>query len=126
MIRSKFGDFIAERRKARGIGLRTMADLMGISAAYWSDIEKGRRNPPAMDKIEEVARILELSQEEVEHIIDLAADDRGEIPMDLPEYIMESDLAKTALRQAHKNKNEGRSDITDKAWEEFIKAIGKK
>lgn len=126
MIRSKFGEFIAERRKEKGIGLRKMADIMGISAAYWSDIEKGRRNPPAMDKIEEIAKILELTQEEIDYVIDLAADDRGEIPMDLPEYIMESDLARTALRQAHKNKSEGRSEITDKAWKDFIKAIAKK
>lgn len=122
MIRSKFGDFIAERRKEKGIGLRKMADLMGISAAYLSDIEKGRRNPPAMDKIKEVGKILELTQEEMEYAIDLAADDRGEIPIDLSEYIMKTDLAKIALRKANKKSNEA-ADIVEKAWKEFIKAI---
>ena len=46
----------------------------------------------------EAAEILKLSQEEKEHMIDLASEDRDEIPLDLPEYIKGSELARTALR----------------------------
>lgn len=121
---NKFGKFVAEKRKEKGMTLRGMAGLMDFSPAYWSDIEKGRRNPPSIENLKEVARILELSQKETEDMIDMASEDRDEIPMDLPEYIKESELARTALRKAKQlNENNGESDITKRAWEEFIKAL---
>lgn len=119
---NKFGKFIREKRKEKGITLRAMADFMDFSAPYWSDIEKGRRNPPSIDKLEEVAEFLKLTKEEKEYMIDLASEDRDEIPMDLPEYIKESELARTALRKA-KQLNETNKDVTEKAWEDFIKAL---
>lgn len=123
---SKFGDFIAEKRKQNDISLRKMAELLDISPAYWSDIEKGRRNPPNINKIEEIAKILGLTPEETDYMIDIASEDRDEIPMDLPDYIKVSGLARTALRKARKIESEGKSDITEKAWIEFIKALDEK
>jgi transcriptional regulator with XRE-family HTH domain len=121
---NKFGKYVSEKRKDKGITLRGMADLMDFSPPYWSDIEKGRRNPPNIDKLNELADILKLTQKEKEHMIDLASEDRDEIPMDLPEYIKESELARTALRKAKQlNESSGESDITRKAWEDFIKAL---
>lgn len=121
---NKFGQFITKKRKEKGITLRGMAGLMDFSPAYWSDIEKGRRNPPSIENLKEVAEILRLTQQETENIIDMASEDRDEIPMDLPEYIKESDLARTALRKAKQlNENDGGSDITKRAWEDFIKAL---
>ena len=108
---NKFGKFITKRRKEKGLSLRKMADLVGFSPAYWSDIEKGRRNPPNIDKLEEIAEILNLSQEEKENMIDMASEDRDEIPMDLPEYIKGSELARTALRKA-KQLNEAKGKKT--------------
>lgn len=101
-----------------------MADLLDLSPAYWSDIEKGRRNPPNINKLKEIANLLGLSQEETDMMIDMASEDRDEIPMDLPEYIKESGLARTALRKARKKSEiEGNADITEKAWKDFIKAL---
>lgn len=127
MSPSKFGEFITAKRKAKEISLRRMAELLDFSPAYWSDIEKGRRNPPNYNKLEEIARLLGLSTEEIDKMIDLASEDRNEIPMDLPEYIKDSGLARTALRKARKKDEvEGRSDITEKAWRQFIKALDEK
>lgn len=57
-------------------------------------------------------------------MIDLASEDRDEIPLDLPEYIKGSELARTALRKAKQlNEIKGNKDITEKAWEDFIKAL---
>lgn len=126
MIANKFGAFVAAKRKEKELSLRKMAELLDFSPAYWSDIEKGRRNPPKLSKIKEIAKLLGLSQEEKEKMIDLASEDRDEIPMDLPDYIKDSDLAKIALRKARKKDEiEGTSEITDKAWKEFIKALDK-
>lgn len=121
---NQFGEFVAEKRKAKDISLRKMAELLDLSPAYWSDIEKGRRNPPNINKLEEISKLLGLSQEETDMMIDMASEDRDEIPMDLPEYIKDSDLARTALRKARKKEEiEGNTDITERAWKDFIKAL---
>lgn len=121
---NQFGEFVTARRKAKEISLRKMAELVDLSPAYWSDIEKGRRNPPNINKIEEIAELLGLSQEEKDMMIDMASEDRDEIPMDLPEYIKESNLARTALRKARKmDEVEGKTEVTERAWREFIRAL---
>jgi transcriptional regulator with XRE-family HTH domain len=121
---SKFGEYITKKRKEQKITLRKMAELLDFSPAYWSDIEKGRRNPPNINKLEELAKILKLTSEEKYHMIDLASEDRDEIPMDLPEYIKDSNLARIALRKARKmEEKEGSSEVTEKAWMDFIKAL---
>ncbi|WP_028830084.1 helix-turn-helix domain-containing protein [Proteocatella sphenisci] len=120
----KFGDFVTEKRKDKDLSLRKMAEMLELSPAYWSDIEKGRRNPPGLSKLMEIATLLGLSQEETDYMIDIASQDRDEIPMDLPEYIKESNLARIALRKARKkNEEEGKSDVTEKAWRDFIKTL---
>lgn len=50
---NKFGKFVAERKIAKGITLRGMAGLMDFLPAYWSDIEKGRRNPPSIENLKD-------------------------------------------------------------------------
>lgn len=121
---NQFGEFVAERRKAKDISLRKMAELLDLSPAYWSDIEKGRRNPPNINKLEEIAKLLGLSQKEIDMMIDMASEDRDEIPMDLPEYIKDSDLARIALRKARKKEEiEGNTGVTERAWKDFIKAL---
>ncbi|NFN85900.1 helix-turn-helix transcriptional regulator [Clostridium sporogenes] len=124
MSPNKFGEFVSERRKEKKISLRRMAELLDLSPAYWSDIEKGRRNPPNINKLQEIANILGLSHDELDDMIDIASEDRDEIPMDLPDYIKESNLARTALRKARKmDEVEGKSGVTEKAWKDFIKAL---
>ncbi|WP_050607318.1 helix-turn-helix domain-containing protein [Clostridium niameyense] len=124
MSPNKFGEFVSERRKEKKISLRKMAELLDLSPAYWSDIEKGRRNPPNINKLQEISKLLGLSHDELDEMIDMASEDRDEIPMDLPNYIKESNLARTALRKARKmDEVEGKSDITEKAWKDFIKAL---
>ncbi|WP_123053056.1 helix-turn-helix transcriptional regulator [Clostridium sp. JN-1] len=124
MSPNKFGEFVSERRKEKKISLRKMAELLDLSPAYWSDIEKGRRNPPNINKLQEIANILGLSHGELDDMIDIASEDRDEIPMDLPDYIKESNLARTALRKARKmDEVEGKSGVTEKAWKDFIKAL---
>ncbi len=124
MSNNEFGKFITEKRKLKKISLRGMAELLELSPAYWSDIEKGRRNPPKIDKLEELSNILELSQQELDKMIDMASEGRGEIPMDLPDYIKNNELAKVALRKASRiNNTDDNIDVTNKAWEEFIKAL---
>ena len=115
----RFGKFIADKRKARGITLRGMAGELDITPAYLSDIEKSRRNPPDINMLEKIATRLNLSQREKETMFDLAGKDRNEISPDLPDYIMEKPIVTVALRKA-------KEKATDDDWAEFIRKLDEK
>lgn len=124
MSNNKFGEFISEKRKFKKISLRKMADSLDLSPAYWSDIEKGRRNPPRIEILEKLSDLLGLSQGEFDNMVDMASEARDEIPMDLPDYIKNNELAKVALRKASRMTNlKDSNNVTKKAWEEFIKNL---
>lgn len=115
-----FGKFIEERRKALGLTLRGFAAELDIAPAYMSDIEKGRRYPPDK-KLDEIAEILKLQGEGKTHMLDLAALAKTKtVSSDLPEYIMEKDLARVALRRAKAG------NLSDEGWREVIDLINKK
>ena len=84
-----FGEFIQRKRVEKQIPLRKMAERIGISAPYLSDIEKDRRNPPEMDKLELISQVLLLSEDEKSTMLDLAGRKRNSVAPDLPGYIME-------------------------------------
>jgi len=115
-----FGKFIEERRKALGITLRGFAAELDIAPAYMSDIEKGRRYPPDK-KLDDIARILKLEGTDKEKLLDMAALTRvNTVSPDLPEYIMDKDLARVALRRAKAG------NLSDEGWQEVIDLINKK
>lgn len=120
----EFGAFIDAKRKGRAedgkdIMLKDIADAMGKTATYLSDIIKGRRNPPEMELLEKIALILRLTDDEKAEMFDLAGKDRNEVSPDLPEYIMNEDLphARTALRKA---KEKG---LGDDFWKRVFDSI---
>ena len=115
-----FGKFIEEKRKALGLTLRGFAAELDIAPAYMSDIEKGRRYPPDK-KLDDIAKILKLNETEKNSMLDLAAMAKTKtVSSDLPEYIMEKDLARVALRRARDGK------LADEGWQEVIDLIDKK
>jgi len=115
-----FGKFIEERRKALGFSLRGFAAELEIAPAYMSDIEKGRRYPPDK-KLDEIAHLLNLHGDDKSHMLDLAAMAKTKtVSADLPEYIMEKDLARVALRKARDVK------LSDDGWREVIGLINSK
>ncbi len=83
-----FGEFLQKKREAKQITLRKMAEMLDITAPYLSDIEKDRRNPPDMDKLDQISTILLLSDEDRTLMFDLAGKKRNSVAPDLPEYIM--------------------------------------
>ena len=122
-MNNKFGIYIKEKRMEKEIGLREMAELIDISPSYFNDIEKGRRNPPNLSKLKEISQILQLSERETDDLIDVASETRGEIPMDVTDYIKENDIVKIALRKARKAEERGEKELVEKAWRDFIEAI---
>ena len=104
----EFGRYIDAKRKGRGpngtdILLKDIAEAMGKTATYLSDIVKGRRNPPEKELLDKIADALHLDDEERAEMLDCAGRDRKEAATDLPDYIMDEDIpyVRAALRRAN-------------------------
>lgn len=115
-----FGEFLQKKREEKQITLRKMAELLGFSAPFLSDVEKDRRNPPDMEKLSMLAEILQLSEEDKSLMLDLAGRKRNSVAPDLPEYIMERDYVSAALRTARD------LDAGEEEWMQFIEELKKR
>lgn len=119
-----FGEFIRTKRTEKKITLRKLASELGIVPAYMSDIEKGRKNPPDRDRLEKIAEILQLSEEDKSKMYDLAARDKEirttqdiQVSQDISDYIMDEDIVRVALRVAKHNKS------SKEQWEKAIEIL---
>lgn len=116
-VEQSFGEFIARKREEKKITLREMARLLKITPPYLSDIEKDRRNSPDKEKLDEISAILSLSEDECSYMYDLAGKKRNAISPDLPEYIMERDYVRVALRKAID------LNIGEEEWTRFVQEL---
>lgn len=117
MTYANFGDFISKKRVEKKITLRKMADMLGVSAPFLTDVEKDRRNPFDMEKLNILAGLLELTQDENDTMLDLAGKKRNAVAPDLPEYIMERDYVSAALRTARD------LDAGEEEWNKFVEEL---
>lgn len=112
-----FGEFISLKRKEKRITLKAMAEELEISTPYMSDVEKGRRYSFDLDKLEKIAKILNMSEDEKNEMMDLAGKQREEVAPDLPEYINSTPAVSVALRKARD------LNLGEKEWYEFIEKL---
>lgn len=120
MMYANFGEFISQKRIGKQITLRKMADMLGVSAPFLTDVEKDRRNPFDMEKLSQLAKILDLSNEERELMFNLAGKKRNAVAPDLPEYIIERDYVSAALRTARD------LDAGEEEWNQFVEELRKR
>ena len=116
---SNFKDFLSGKRREKEITSLQMAETAGISPGYYCDIEKGRKAPPDREILEKIISALHLSDEDKELLYDLAGNARSGVAPDLPDYIMENNVVRVALRIAKEKANE-------QDWERFINSLEKK
>lgn len=115
-----FGNFIKEKRLAQGITLRGLAAEIGIAPAYMSDIEKSHRYPPDKEKLYAISKALQLSDTDRDKMFDLAGSEKeNTVSPDLPEYIMEHEQVRTALRMARD------SGVGNDFWQDLIDKMKK-
>jgi transcriptional regulator with XRE-family HTH domain len=94
-----FGPFLRDLRLKANIGLRRFAEMVAIKPSNLSDIEKGRRHPPAdPDKLREIAQALSLAENSVEwqRLFD-AARRHGDLPADI-RHMADRNLVPALLR----------------------------
>ena len=94
-----------------------MAEMIGITAPYLTDIEKDRRHPPEMEKLELISQILMLNDEAKTTMYDLAGQTRNSVAPDLPDYLMEHDYVSAALRTARD------LDASEADWLKFVEEL---
>ena len=112
-----FGEFLQRKREESQITLRKLAEMLSFSAPFLSDVEKSRRNPPDLSKLEQIARILNLSPEDKDTMFDLAGKQRDSVAPDLPDYIKSRGYVATALRTARD------LDAGEEEWQRFIREL---
>lgn len=117
---ANFGEFIKTKREEKQITLRKMAELLDCSAPFLSDVEKDRRNPFDMEKLELLSDILGLSPEDNALMYDLVGKKRNSVAPDLPDYIMQRDYVSAALRTARD------LDAGEQEWMQFVEDLKKR
>lgn len=117
---TNFGEFLSKKRIEQGITLRKMADILTCSPPFLSDVEKDRRNPFDLDKLNLIAETLHLSEADKRLMLDLAGKKRNAVAPDLPDYIMQRDYVSAALRTARD------LGAGEQEWQEFVEELKKR
>lgn len=110
-----FGDFISQKRIERKITVRKMAEILGISPAFLTDVEKDRRNPFEKDKLAKLIEIFQLSKDEEHEMYNLVGDKRQEVAPDVQDYIMENPRELNAMLRTARDLDADEAD-----WQRFI------
>lgn len=86
-----FGEFISEKRKALGHKRIYIANKLELSATYVRDMEKGNRPAPNSELLLRLLANLNIDKGTSEYFqaLDLAADSREDIPLDIKDFIRE-------------------------------------
>ena|SRR5215472_3269869 len=61
-----FGELIRSSRRRLNKSLQEVANALGVTAVYVSEVERGKRPPFTIERLPALAKVLELDIEEVE------------------------------------------------------------
>lgn len=115
-----FGQFLRLKRTHNNYSLRQFAELLEISPVYLCDIEKGRKPAPKKEILYDIINRLNLTEEELYYILDLAAVSKKRVPYDLQDYIMNDENIRIFLRKAQE------VGCSSKEWKFFISYLTNK
>ena len=109
-----FGEYAEMLRRRKGKSQREVAKAIGISAQFYSEVEKGRRTPFTPERLELLRKYLELDKTEADMLFNKAAEGRKVAEFDFSGYIIQRDYVISALRVAQ----ELNADEED--WQRFL------
>ncbi|MBR6982017.1 MAG: helix-turn-helix transcriptional regulator [Ruminococcus sp.] len=112
--KTDLGQFISEQKQKNSLQSQELAYRLGISVAYLSQLEHGKRLCPDVSLIRKMIDIFELSTEETNAFYDLYEEASGQLSPDITEYVQSSSIIKYALRTARD------ASATDRDWQRFI------
>jgi len=117
ILNKSFGSFIRKKRLDLGFGQRELAKKIGIAASYLNDIEKEKRTAPKSNIIKKLSVFLKVNLNDLN---DLAGISKGEVPLDISEYIKNNPNLISLLRSIRNN------NLSEFQIEEINKSISKK
>ena len=77
-----FGDRMRKLRAERGVTLKEMADAIGVSSAYLSALEHGKRGRPGWHLIQRILAFFNIIWDEAEEVVRLARISHPRITID--------------------------------------------
>ena len=118
----RYGQFLRSKRisDSRELTLKDVAEVLGVSFSFVSDVEQGRRKPYDEEKTQKLIKFLNFTEEDIALMYDLAARENSRIPRDLDDIMMYSEageMARFALRMTKKGV------VSDNDWRQFIHYI---
>jgi transcriptional regulator with XRE-family HTH domain len=105
---SDFGELLKALRKEKKITQRRLADLIGIDFTYISKIENGSMEPPAEDKILNMAKVFEIDPDQL--LISAK-----KVPSDFQKIITENENVPKFLRSVPK--------LSENQWQSIHRII---
>ena len=106
MSKENLGNFISDKRKEMGLSLRKLALNSKISVTYLSDIECGRKSNVSREILENISKVLMLSEQEKERLYTLVGNKTDSIPMDVEEFVKNHPEVVAYLREAKRGEHD--------------------
>ena len=122
--RERFGKFIRDKRvnDPRELRQADVAEILGISSSLYGLIENNARPPFDLEKMGIFAELFDLTPEEKALMYDLAARETNEIPADLEDIIMYSEIGDTIRTLCRQLQN---GNFEEERWKELIRKAEK-
>ena len=118
-----FGTCIRMQREENELSVRQAALKIGISAAYLSDIEKGKRYAPvskkSIGKTYKILKVLNVPEDQTKYAIDMAFASHG-CRRELIDYLSICEKARKFIRLAMELK------LSSDEWDSFIEQLNEK
>jgi transcriptional regulator with XRE-family HTH domain len=118
MEQAKFGQRVRERREIEGWSQEKLANTVGISRNYLSQIERGIATNLSWQLVQRLASVLGLREETFSR-----QQDWSSIPPSLREFAEEADLPQGDVEMLAGIQYRGKQPSTAEEWEMLYKAI---
>jgi transcriptional regulator with XRE-family HTH domain len=109
-----FGEYLKHKRDEKQISLREVARALGVSAPFLSDVENNRRGTLTEERLADLAKVLNLNENEKAEMYDIVGKQKGLLAPDLNPYVTERPYVNAALRTA-RNLEANKED-----WQRFV------
>ncbi len=117
--KTNFGRFITNQRQRHSMRSQELAEQLGISIGYLSQLEHGQRTNPSVELLPKLASALCLNKQETEMLYDLYAKANATLSPDAAAYAASRAVVVKALRAARD------ANATDADWLKFIDGLKK-
>jgi transcriptional regulator with XRE-family HTH domain len=121
----RFCDYIKDKRliSKEEYTITQLAKHLNVSRMFYCDVENGRRGPFAGEKLELLAELLHLSEEETAKMYDLAGQFKGNLPYDIQSTLMNDTVGGLALTALRLSKG---CDEPEAEWKQLIRELENK